>query len=37
MEADVKYEMLIYQLEPDAPNADRPYAQIVQGSFSLRF
>ncbi len=38
MEADVKYEILVYALEsPDAPNADRPYAHILQGSFALRF
>ena len=38
MEADVKYEILIYTLDsPNAPNADRPYAHILQGSFALRF
>jgi hypothetical protein len=37
MEADVKYEILLYHLAPDAPNVDRPYAHILQGSFSLRF
>ena len=38
MEADVKYELLLYHLDSvDAPNADRPYAHILQGSFSLRF
>jgi hypothetical protein len=38
MEADVKYELLVYQAESvNAPNADRPYAHILQGSFSLRF
>jgi hypothetical protein len=38
MEASVKYELLIYHLEsPDAPNADRTHAHIVQGAFSLRF
>jgi hypothetical protein len=38
MEADVKYELLVYTLDsPNAPNADRPYAQILQGSFALRF
>jgi Protein of unknown function (DUF3570) len=38
MEADVKYEILVYALDsPDAPNADRPYAQILQGSFAIRF
>jgi hypothetical protein len=38
MEADVKYEILVYKLaSPDAPNADRPYAHILQGSFALRF
>lgn len=38
MEADVKYELLVYHLDsPSAPNADRPYAHILQGSFSLRF
>ena len=38
MEADVKYELLRYQLESiNAPNWDRPYAHILQGSFALRF
>jgi hypothetical protein len=38
MEADVKYEILVYHLDSvNAPNADRPYAHILQGSFSLRF
>jgi hypothetical protein len=38
MEADVKYELLIYQLASvNSPNSDRPYAQILQGSFSVRF
>jgi Protein of unknown function (DUF3570) len=38
MEADVKYEILVYTLDsPNAPNVDRPYAHILQGSFALRF
>jgi hypothetical protein len=38
MEADVKYELLVYHAESQyAPNVDRPYAHILQGSFSLRF
>jgi len=38
MEADVKYELLLYQLASmDAPNHDRSYAHIVQGSFAMRF
>ncbi|HEV3031781.1 MAG TPA: DUF3570 domain-containing protein [Polyangia bacterium] len=38
MELDAKYELLIYHLDsPDAPNADRARAHIVQGAFSLRF
>jgi hypothetical protein len=37
MELDAKYELLLYQLEKDAPNADRPYAHIVQGAFTLRW
>jgi hypothetical protein len=38
MEADVKYELLVYHLDSvNAPNADRPYAHILQGSFSVRF
>jgi hypothetical protein len=38
MEADIKYELLVYQLDsPNAPNADRPYAHILQGAFALRF
>jgi hypothetical protein len=38
MEADVKYELLVYHAESGyAPNPDRPYAHILQGSFSVRF
>lgn len=38
MEADVKYEMLRYQLDSVyAPNSDRPYAHILQGAFAVRF
>ncbi len=38
MEVNLKYELLIYHLDsPDAPNADRTHAHIVQASFSLRF
>jgi hypothetical protein len=38
MEADVKYELLVYHLDSvDAPNSDRPYAHILQASFALRF
>jgi hypothetical protein len=38
MEADLKYEILVYVLDsPNAPNVDRPYAHILQGSFALRF
>jgi Protein of unknown function (DUF3570) len=38
MEADVKYEFLMYHLDSvNAPNYDRPYAHIVQGAFSVRF
>jgi hypothetical protein len=37
MELDAKYEILFYQVAPDAPNADRKFAHIVQGAFSLRF
>jgi Protein of unknown function (DUF3570) len=38
MEADVKYEILVYHLDSvNAPNADRPYAHILQASYSLRF
>jgi hypothetical protein len=38
MEADVKYELLVYHVDSvDAPNADRPYAHILQASFALRF
>jgi Protein of unknown function (DUF3570) len=38
MEADVKYELLVYHLASiDAPNSDRPYAQILQASFAIRF
>jgi hypothetical protein len=38
MEADVKYEFLMYHLDSvNAPNYDRPYAHILQGAFSVRF
>ena len=38
MEADVKYELLVYQLASiNAPNYDRPYAHILQGSLAIRF
>jgi len=37
MEFDVKAEILFYQLAEDAPNSDRPFAQIFQGAFNLRF
>jgi Protein of unknown function (DUF3570) len=38
MEVNLKYELLIYHLDsPDAPNADRTHAHIVQASFSVRF
>ena len=38
MEADVKYELLMYHLDSvNAPNSDRPYAHILQGAFSVRF
>ena len=37
MELNAKYELLIYRLSPDCPNADRPFAHIVQGAFSMRF
>ena len=38
MEADVKYELLLYQLASiNAPNYDRSYAHIVQGAFVVRF
>jgi hypothetical protein len=37
MEFDAKYEILLYQVPPTAPNADRKFAHIVQGAFSLRF
>ena len=38
MELSAKYELLLYHLDsPDAPNADRTKAHIVQGAFSIRF
>ena len=38
IELDAKYELLMYHLDsPDAPNADRTHAHIVQGAFMLRF
>lgn len=37
MELDVKVELLLYFVAPDAPNADRKFANIWQAAFSLRF
>ena len=37
MELSAKYELLLYHVQPDSPNADRNYAQIVQVAFTLRF
>jgi hypothetical protein len=38
MELDVKVDLLIYHLDsPFAPNADRTFAHIWTGAFSLRF
>lgn len=38
MELDIKVELLLYHLDtPDAPNADRSFAHIWSGAFSLRF
>jgi len=38
MELGGKYEFLYYRPESAvAPNADRKYAQIVQGAFAMRF
>jgi len=38
MELDAKAELLIYRLgSADAPNADRHFAGIIQGAFSMRF
>jgi uncharacterized protein DUF3570 len=38
MEADVKYELLVYSLASvNAPNADRSYAHILQAALALRF
>ena len=38
MELDVKFEVLFYHLDsPDAPNADRKRAYILQAAYSLRF
>jgi hypothetical protein len=38
MEVDVKFEVLLYHLDsPDAPNADRKRAYILQAAYSLRF
>jgi hypothetical protein len=38
MEIDVKFEVLLYHLDsPDAPNADRKRAYILQAAYSLRF
>jgi hypothetical protein len=37
MELNLKYELLLYHLDsPDAPNADRTKAHIIQAAFSLR-
>jgi hypothetical protein len=37
MELDIKVELLLYFVAADAPNADRKFAHIWQGAFSLRF
>ncbi len=37
MELDAKYEVLFYVLPADAPNADRKFAHLLQGAFSVRF
>jgi hypothetical protein len=37
MEFDLRVDLLFYQLAADAPNADRPYASIFTGAFSMRF
>jgi Protein of unknown function (DUF3570) len=38
MELNLKYELLLYHLDsPDAPNADRKRADILQAAFALRF
>jgi hypothetical protein len=38
MELDVKVELLFYHLDSQfAPNADRTFAHIWTGAFSLRF
>ncbi len=37
LELDAKYEILLYEVASDAPNADRKFAHIVQGAASLRF
>jgi hypothetical protein len=37
LEFDAKAELLLYFVDPHAPNADRPFAQIYQLAFALRF
>ena len=37
LEADLKYEILLYQVQPDAPNADRKFANILQAALEARF
>jgi hypothetical protein len=38
MDLSAKYELMLYHLDsPDAPNADRTHAHIVQAAFSLSF
>jgi hypothetical protein len=37
LEFDAKYEIMFYQVQPDAPNADRKFAHILQGAISARF
>jgi Protein of unknown function (DUF3570) len=37
MELDVKVEILVYQIDPDAPNSDRKFANIWSAAFSMRF
>ena len=37
LELLAKYEVIFYVLEPDAPNADRKFAHLVQGAAAIRF
>jgi hypothetical protein len=37
LEVVVRYDVLLYRGPAETPNADRPYAHVMQGGLSLRF